>query len=138
MVHIIPMTRCFFQACVQKNTHRHKGCDRLTSRKYFGSTSTKNLRLFSIGFGTHTNDDSSKDNNIFAIASLASDALDTGEGRGGGLGDRHHCPPQLLAMELLPPLPPAMAPRTSSASLASLPLPPPPLTMPPKSVSQIS
>jgi hypothetical protein len=44
----IPMTRCFIQprkVSVQKNAHRHKGCDWLTSRRYYVSTSTKKLGL---------------------------------------------------------------------------------------------
>ncbi len=51
-VHIVPMTTCFFQSRVQKNTHHHKGCDRLTSRKYYCNTNTKKLRQIIIGFDT--------------------------------------------------------------------------------------
>ncbi len=51
-VHIVPMTTCFFQSRVQKNTNCHKGCDWLTTRKYYGDTITKKLRLIIIGFDT--------------------------------------------------------------------------------------
>jgi hypothetical protein len=46
------MTTCFFQSGVQKNTNCHKGCDWLTTRKYYGDTITKKLRLIIIGFDT--------------------------------------------------------------------------------------
>jgi hypothetical protein len=74
--HIVPMTRCFFQLHVQKSAHHHKGCDWLRSRKYYGSTSTKKLRLIIIGFDTPTNDNGNRDNYIFAITSLTSDTRD--------------------------------------------------------------
>ncbi len=64
-VHIIPMTRCFFQSrkvSVQKNTKYHKGCDWLTSKKYYGSTSTTKLRLINYSFDTPTNNDDDEDN----------------------------------------------------------------------------
>ncbi len=114
------MTRFFFQLCVQKNTHRQKGCDWLTSRKYYGITSTRKVRLIVNGFNTPTNNDGDKDNDILAIAYLASDTRDTGEGAGGGggSGDRHCRPPWALAMEPLRPPLPAMVPRMPSASLA--------------------
>jgi hypothetical protein len=133
-VHIVPMTRCFFQSCIQKNTHHIKGCDWLTSRKNYGSTSTKKLRLIIIGFNTPTNDDGNKDNDILAIASLASEARNAGKGGGGGSGNLHHHPPRALTIELLPPPLPAIVPRMSSTSLALL--PPSPPIMPPKFVAQ--
>jgi hypothetical protein len=70
--------------CTKKYT-LHKGCDWLRSRKYYGSTSTKKLRIIIFGFDTPTNNDGNKDNNILAIPSLASDAHDAVEGRGRGL-----------------------------------------------------
>jgi hypothetical protein len=58
-IHIVPTTRCFFQShrvSIQKSTHRHKGCDWLTSRKNYGSTITKEIRLVNISFDTPTTD----------------------------------------------------------------------------------
>jgi hypothetical protein len=60
---------------------------------------TKKLRLNIIGFNnTLTNNDDNKDNNILAIASLASDARNAGKGWDVGLGNRHCLLPQALAM----------------------------------------
>ncbi len=132
-VHIVQIV-IFFQSRVQKNAHHHKGCDWLTSRKYYGNTSTKKLSLIIIGFDTPTNNDGDEDNDILAIASLASDARDTGKGGVLGLGDRHCHLPRAVVMEPLLPPPLAMAPRTSSPSPALS--PPPPPTMLPKSVAQ--
>jgi hypothetical protein len=69
------MTKCFIQSPVKKNTHRHKEYDWLTSRKYYGSTSTKKLRIIIIGFDNPTNNNGNKDNDILTITSLASDPL---------------------------------------------------------------
>jgi hypothetical protein len=135
-IHIVPMSRFFFQSRVQKNTHCHKGYDWLTRRKYYGSASTNKLRLIIIGFDTPTDNNSDKDIDSLAITSLASDVHDAGKGRGKGSGDCLHRPPWALAMEPLPPPSLAMAPRTSSTSLASLLLPLP--TMWPKYVAQFS
>jgi hypothetical protein len=103
------MTRCFFQSHVRKNTHRHKGCDWLTIRKYYGSTSTKKLSLIIIGFDTPTNNNGNKNNNILAIASLASDTNDAGKGGGEGSCNCHRRLPKALAMKTQPPPPPAIA-----------------------------
>jgi hypothetical protein len=51
-VHIVPMTTCFFQSRVRKKSHRHKGCDWLSIRKYYSNTSNKKLRLIIIGLDT--------------------------------------------------------------------------------------
>ncbi len=115
-----------FSHVYKKNTHPHKGCDWLTSQKYYGSTSTKKLRLIIIGFNTPTDNGGNKDKDILTIAFLASDIHDEGYSRGLGSGDHHRPPPWLVAMELLRPLPLAMTPRTSSASPAPSPPPPPP------------
>jgi hypothetical protein len=130
------MTRCFFQSRVQKNIHHHKGCNWLTTRKYYCGTSTKKIRLIIIGFNTPINDDGNEDNDIFAIASRASDAHDAGKGWVGGFGNHHCHPPQMLAIELLLPPLPAMMPRMSSASLTLLLLPL--HTTLPKSIAQFS
>jgi hypothetical protein len=61
------MTRCFVQSRVQKNTHRHKGSEWLTSRKYCGSTSIKKVRLIIIGFDTPTDNNGNKDDDILTI-----------------------------------------------------------------------
>ena len=135
-VHIVPMTKCFFQSPVRKNTHRHKEYDWLTSREYYGSTSTKKLRIIIIGFDNPTNNNGNKDNDILTITSLASDPPDAGKGGGRGLGNHDCRPPRVLAIKLLPPLPPEMVARMSSASIACLLLPPP--TTPPKSVAQVA
>jgi hypothetical protein len=126
----------FLSVTCTKNTHCHKGCDWLASRKYYRSTSTKKLRLIIIGFNNLTNDDdnSNEDSDILIIASLVSDNHNAGKGRGGGLCDCRCHPPQALAMEPLPPPPPAMGPRMSTTYLASL--PPSPPIMPPKSIAQ--
>ena len=86
-VHIVPMTKCVFQSPVRKNTHRHKEYDWLTSREYYGSTSTKQLRIIIIGFDNPTNNNGNKDNDILTITSLASDPPDAGKGGGRGLGN---------------------------------------------------
>jgi hypothetical protein len=129
------MTRCFLQSRVQKSTHPHKGCNWLTSRKYYGSTSTKTLRLIIIGFDNLTDDNGNgnKDNDILAIISLTSDNSNAGKGRGGGSYNCRRRPPQGLATELLLPPPPAMAPRTSATYPALL--PPSPPTTPLKSIA---
>jgi hypothetical protein len=62
--------------------HRHKGYDWLTSRKYYGSASTKKLRLVNISFDIPNNEDGNKDNDSLAIATLASDTHDAGKGGG--------------------------------------------------------
>ena len=93
-VYIVSMTRCFFQLGVQKNnTYSHKGCDWLASRKYYGSTSTKKLRIIMIGFDNPTNNNGNKDNDILTITSLASDPPDAGKGGGRGLGNHNCLPP---------------------------------------------
>jgi hypothetical protein len=56
-------------------------------KKYYGSTSTKKLRLVNISFDTPANDNGKEDNNSLAIASLANDARNKGKNGGGGLGD---------------------------------------------------
>jgi hypothetical protein len=75
----------FFQShtvSVWKIKHRHKGCDWLRSRKYFGSTSTKKLRLVKISFDTPTYGNSNKDNKSLVIKWC----LQHRQWRGRGLG----------------------------------------------------
>ena len=61
-------------------------------------------RIIIVDFDTPTEDKDNKYNDILAIASLASDACNAGRGRGRGSGNCHCCLPQVLAIELLPPL----------------------------------
>jgi hypothetical protein len=57
------------------NTHCHKRCDWFTSRKHYGSTSTKTLRLANISVDTPADNNGNKDNET---------AHRQGQGRGLG------------------------------------------------------
>jgi hypothetical protein len=137
-VHIVPMTRCFFQTRAQKIHIITKEVIGLLVENIMVAQVLKKIRQIIIGFDNLTNDDGhgKDDNDILTIASLVSDNRDAGKGGGGGSCDCCCRLPQALAMEPLPPPPPAMGPRMSTTYPALLP-PSPPNALA-KSIAQFS